>query len=297
MEAIKSMPPPISYYGGKQRIASKLIPYIPKHTVYCEPFCGGATILFKKSFPKVTDMSNYREVINDTDGDLINFFTKLRDNGKELVDKLYFTLYSEQEHKISKDLNIDDDLERARRYYINIQQSFNNKLNAGWKRGVYSQNIALTWLNKVNNLHKYIERMRQVYISNADALKCIKQWDSPQTFFFIDPPYMNANQGHYSGYTQEEYENLIELLKTVKGSFILTNYVEIEGVDWRKVEIKTYCSASGKGKVGLNRARKATEKELGNRKRTEIIYIKQSEEPRPEIKKLYESGKYDCFTG
>lgn len=62
----KPMKPPFSYYGGKQRMASKIIPYIPKHTVYVEPFCGSATILFKKPWPNVTNTHHYREYINDT---------------------------------------------------------------------------------------------------------------------------------------------------------------------------------------------------------------------------------------
>lgn len=39
---------PISYYGGKQRLISKILPLIPEHNLYCEPFLGGAAIFFAK---------------------------------------------------------------------------------------------------------------------------------------------------------------------------------------------------------------------------------------------------------
>ena len=153
----KPMQPPLAYYGGKQRMASKIIPHIPKHTVYCEPFCGGATMLFKKPYPKITSASDYREIINDVDKSLVNFFKQLRDNGEELCEKIELTLYSEHEHASSKFDNLyDDDLiEWARKYFINTQQSFGTILNAGWGRGVYGKNLSITWQKK-NRLTAYI---------------------------------------------------------------------------------------------------------------------------------------------
>lgn len=290
------MKPVISYYGGKQRLASKIIPYIPKHTVYCEPFCGGASILFMKPCPKVTNTSCYREVINDTNGNLINFYKQLRDNGEALSEKIKLTLCSEEEHKLSKCFDNIDDIERARRYYVNIQQSFSNQLNCGWRRSVFGRNHAAVWKNKISKIEEYIDRMADVNISNTDALKCILQWDSPQTFFYIDPPYPGANQGHYNGYKQSNFDTLVGVLKSIKGSFILSCYAQSDlPVEWERKEFIVYCSASGEGKVKINRSIKSTE--LGDIKRTEVIWIKKSTEPRAEIKKLYATGNYDCFTG
>jgi site-specific DNA-adenine methylase len=53
------MKTPISYYGGKQKLASTILKLIPDHNLYCEPFLGGAAIFFAK------EQSNV-EVINDT---------------------------------------------------------------------------------------------------------------------------------------------------------------------------------------------------------------------------------------
>jgi DNA adenine methylase len=293
------MKPPFSYYGGKQRLASKLVPLIPKHTVYVEPFAGGATLLFAKPWPEVSNNNHYREVINDTNGHLINFFRQLKDNGPELCRRLSLTLYSEQEHQTAKELEHDDHIEAACRFYVNVQQSFSNVMNAGWGRKVFTRNNSVTWMNQVDRLPSYIDRMRSVFISNQDALTCIEQWDSPQTFFYCDPPYPKANQGHYSGYTEQDFEDLLDTLKGIKGSALVSCYDH--GFDmpecWRRVEFDAYASSSGNGKVGADRSRKATAEELGNRKRTEVVLIKDASQPRPEIQKLYDSGKYDCFEG
>jgi DNA adenine methylase len=280
------MKPPISYYGGKQRLASKLIPLIPKHTVYVEPFCGGATLLFRKPWPNVTNKHHYREVINDIDGDLINFFRQLRDNGDDLCDLLELTPYSEEEHAIAKDFDIENDLERARRYFVNIQQSFSNVLHTGWGRNVSVVNLAATWFNKVSCLREYVGRMMSVHIANTDALKCIQQFDSPQTLFYCDPPYPGTAQGHYSGYTLEDFQNLIDALASIDGSFILSCY-ECEAVipeSWERFEFSSHSSAS----IRLR----------GRGKRTEVVYRHISTKTvKPEIQKIYDSGKLDCFKG
>ena len=82
------MKPPISYYGGKQRMASKIIPLIPPHTVYVEPFAGGAAILFNKPWPSVTNRDHYREIINDTDGDkeVIKFSCRCGNEIRRVID-------------------------------------------------------------------------------------------------------------------------------------------------------------------------------------------------------------------
>ena len=55
------MKTPLSYYGGKQQLAGKIVSLIPEHKVYCEPFIGGAAIFFRKVPSKV-------EIINDING-------------------------------------------------------------------------------------------------------------------------------------------------------------------------------------------------------------------------------------
>jgi len=61
------MKTPVTYYGGKQKLASTILKLIPEHNLYCEPFVGGAAIYFAKEPSNV-------EVINDTNKELMNFY-------------------------------------------------------------------------------------------------------------------------------------------------------------------------------------------------------------------------------
>ena len=280
-------------------MAHHIVPLIPKHTVYVEPFCGGAAVFFAKPWPKVTNNNHYREYLNDKDERIINFYRVLQTPVKrdELIERLQLTLHSEAEYQKAKDLDNGSDVERAWAYYVNSQQSFSNVLNAGWRRSVYGRNEQATWVNKIERLPQYLDRISSVGITCQDALTVIKQLDSPQTFFYCDPPYPNTEQGHYAGYTLEDFQALVNALDNCQGNFILSNYDQKNAnipADWQRFEFDTI--ASSRGRVGYDRSKKADES-AQNRKRTEVVWRRFNKVPvREEIAKLYASGAYDCFT-
>jgi DNA adenine methylase len=270
----------IPYYGGKARIASRIVEEINKisHTVYCEPFCGGASVFWQKKHTIPSDWNDYREVLNDSSEDLINLYRVLQTDFKMFQHKIKYTLYSESEHRLSKLILKNkanySELDQAWAYYVNICQGFANGLNKGWGRSVKSQNKAATWNNRKTELDLICDRLSTVHISCTDALKCIKDWDSQHTLFYLDPPYPDSDQGHYSGYPQSDFEDLLELLKTINGSFILSCYPNpAVPKEWKKVEIKAIMSASAKGKVRRDRALQVTDEELGDRERIECLWI------------------------
>jgi len=63
----KKLRSPIVWFGGKGHMVNKLLPLIPKHKIYVEPFGGGANLLIAKEPSPV-------EVYNDLDSGLVNFF-------------------------------------------------------------------------------------------------------------------------------------------------------------------------------------------------------------------------------
>jgi len=264
------MKPAFSYYGGKQRIVNKILPFIPRHTVYVEPFCGSATLFWNKKTPPVCHKDYYRDVLNDTNGLIINFFRVLQDEEKyrHLQRLIDYTPYHEEEHKKAKNIcktGSDNDVLLAWAFFVNIQMSFLHNLNSGFGYGKKSNNLPKVFLNKAN-LEEHAKRLQEVTIHNRKALEIIEMYNDPQTFLYLDPPYPNTNQGHYSGYTIKDYQNLIDILKTFKGSFILSSYVQgIEPEEWKRFDIDATMSAYNSNKV-----RQTT---FPDTKRTESIWI------------------------
>jgi DNA adenine methylase len=89
----------------------------------------------------------------------------------------------------------------------------------------------------------YAIRLQQVQIECCDALRIIRSRDTPETVFYLDPPYVGYEQGHYGGYTQEDFDALLGLLGTIQGKFILSSFRNASMVDftrkngWHTIEI------------------------------------------------------------
>lgn len=278
--------PPFSYYGGKQRMAHHLIPLIPKHVLYVEPFAGSGAVLFAKPLPQVTNYSHYREVLNDTNHDITNLFKVLRDDGERLEALLKLTPHSREEHRRCKaEPHTGDQLEDARRFMVRICQSFGNKLDDGWAKSKIV-NHAAAWDNKCN-LGQAINRLRHVQINSVDAIQCIKEWDAPHAFFYVDPPYVGTHQGHYGGYTESDLLSLCQTLDQSVGAFVLSSYDNeiCNSFGWDKREFAATCSVNS---YVTNR----------NKARTECVWVRgPTEEMRDDMKKALQRPEFDVFNG
>lgn len=83
---------PITYYGGKQTMLKHIRPLVPDHSVYTEAFAGGAALYFDKEPSKV-------EVINDLNGELINFYRTVVNDFDLLRKEIDTTLHSRGQHQ------------------------------------------------------------------------------------------------------------------------------------------------------------------------------------------------------
>ena len=215
------MKPALIYYGGKQNMLSYIMPLIPKHGCYVEPFCGGASVFFAKKNSSV-------EVLNDTNYNLINFYRTLQDHKKgiRLLKMCKGTLYSRTEHHRAISLfNSGSDIERAWALWFKINTGFSGKLNGGFSvTKIPGSSPGMKFTNYKQNLSMIAARLENVQIDNVDAIGCIYYYEDETTFFYLDPPYLNADQGHYTGYTEKDFKQLLNKLSDIKGKFILSCY-------------------------------------------------------------------------
>jgi DNA adenine methylase len=70
----------------------------------------------------------------------------------------------------------------------------------------------------------YAIRLQRVQIECCAALRIIGNRDTPETFFYLDLPYVGADQGHYDDYTRMDFDALLGLLEGIKGKFLLSSF-------------------------------------------------------------------------
>jgi DNA adenine methylase len=244
--------PAFVYFGGKFRLADRLIALMPPHDIYCEPFGGAASVLLRKPPALI-------EVHNDLSGDIYNFFTVLRSDafGPVLMEKLRLTPYSRREFEEALASEDPDPVERARAFYTIVLMSINHgaknvptdflfprldQCSDTWK--IYSGGI--------ENLSLVRERLGRVVLENRDALMTIRDYDRPGTLFYCDPPYImktrKTGRKYLHDMTDEDHVALAETLRSVKGMAMVSGYRcdlydrLYEG--WRRVDFQTINLAS-----------------------------------------------------
>jgi len=212
---------PLSYYGGKQQLANRILGMIPEHDVYCEPFCGGAAIFFAKRPSNV-------EIINDANGEIINFYEVLKRDFPALEREIEISLHSRKQHRhariIRENPDMFDRVKRAWAVWMLANGSYGCMMDGGFaydKTGTTSKKLR----NKREGFTAdYAIRLQSVQIECCDALRIIGSRDTARTFFYLDPPYVGADQGHYDGYTQMDFDALLGILESIQGKFLLSSF-------------------------------------------------------------------------
>lgn len=245
--------PFLDYFGGKFRLAPWIISHFPKHEIYCEPFCGAASVLMRKDPSKM-------EVLNDLDSEIFNVFKVARNHGAKLKKLLKLTPYSRKSYLEAR-VPVQDPVEMAKntviKSFMGIGDSIHNK--SGFRKSITS-NVppSRSFANYVDYFDFFTERLRSVLIENLSYNEIFKAYDSNKTLFYIDPPYPHFTRSKKHRYGHEMTENchniLIERILTLKGRVILSSYKNpvYDSLNWR-TELK--------------------EARTQKTKRTEVLYI------------------------
>jgi DNA adenine methylase len=212
----------VRYFGGKSGELARtwIVPNLPPHTVYVEPFGGAAGVLFNKPPVEI-------EVYNDLSSGLATLFrvVRKRKTRRMLEEALELTLYARDEwrycldryrefqqrqssssHSGNESLNnnqqqstafadlssVELEVEVARQVYVLLEQSFTGTLgNRGWSFGgaKHGKNLARQFRGKLARFPLVAERLREVIIECNDALDVLEDWNRPDALWYLDPPY------------------------------------------------------------------------------------------------------------
>jgi DNA adenine methylase len=207
---------PLSYIGGKNRIAKKIIEIFPKHTTYVEAFAGGAQVLFHKEPSPV-------EILNDLDGDIVNFFRVCQSHHEELLRYLKFTLVSRKWFALYEAQTPEalTDIQRAARFFYLQKNAFGGLI---LKRNYHYCIARPPNLNPgslpqlFENVH---QRLEKVQIESLPYEEILRRYDRPQTLFYLDPPYWDRKLYRFN-FSEGDFSKLEERLQKVRGKFILS---------------------------------------------------------------------------
>ncbi|MEH7116107.1 DNA adenine methylase [Neobacillus vireti] len=237
---------PIKWQGGKRNLRKEIINLIPEHNTYVEPFAGGLWVFFGKDKSKV-------EVINDVDKDLITFYNVLKNNIDSFMEKFDTYLISREEFNYLKTLSnneLDNIMIAYKFFYLN-KNSFGGTMtsfNSYHRDKPYLNDNALKLLKKAH------QRLKNVWIENMDYSELISKFDTKDSFFYLDPPYYETNNGGYKYGKDIDFKGLHNLLRNMKGKFLLSindhEYIKELFKDFyiKEIEVRYNISKDSKGR-------------------------------------------------
>ena len=203
-----------SYPGGKWPVRHLIVGSFPRHTTYVDVFGGSAAIILTKE-------PSDGEVFNDKNEQIANFFRVVKHRPSELAEKAQTWIHSRKLwSELKQSVQSADEIERALRFWITLQDSFGSMgEHYGTSRiGCHSVTHARKYLLEV------AARLESVHVEGLDFEKCIRTYDSPDTFFYCDPPYPDTKGGstNYNLLSEDEWRNLRKVLGAIKGKFLLS---------------------------------------------------------------------------
>lgn len=249
----------LKYPGSKGRVANWIVSHIPPHDFYVEPFFGSGAVLFAKPRSKA-------EVVNDLDGNVVNFFRVCRDAPEELARALYLTPCSRSEYEEIQEIHAGQPmnmtgqpLEDARRFAIRCIQGTGTRIGqrTGWKKETNSivSNTARSWSYLPDKIAPVAERLRGVAIENMDALELIQKHNTSKTLLYCDPPYLGSTRGgsiyRFEMRGEELHRKLLQVLMEHKGPVILGGYENdlynkiLLAAGWNKDSKEAYVQGGG----------------------------------------------------
>ncbi len=216
---------PIKWVGGKSRLRKFIIPLLPAHTCYVEPFAGAAWVLFGKPPSDV-------EILNDREQELVNFFQVVKDKPEDLIASFEWELVSrtEFERLAGSDPAQMTDVQRAHRFYYLIMAGWGGELHyPRFQTSIIDGGHGNRLFGALKTLRQRLEpihrRLSTVIIENLDWQDCVDRYDRKGSVMYIDPPYP-GNGCNYSHNMRDwsAHKVLSERLSRAQCNWILSSY-------------------------------------------------------------------------
>ena len=236
----------VGYLGGKSyrnrsgsgKWIASMLPVIGG---YCEPFSGMAGTLLQRPLVK-------REILNDADGLIVNWWRCVRDIPDAFNEKLELIPLSEREFEnavfyldfcdtddVCKLADEGPDLRLGVATHIVLSQSL--KATTSQREWRFRHSTAASTSLKLPEVHRLARRIRKVQLLCRDGVEVIKDVGrNPDVVIYADPPYPTSVQ-RYS--KTVDMVALGKALQDVQGPCAISgNEDEWDGLGWMRHEHK-----------------------------------------------------------
>lgn len=219
---------PFRYPGGKTwlvPVVRRWLASLPtKPRVFCEPFCGGATVGLSMVFEGLTD----RLLLAEIDENVAAVWkTVLNDHAQKLIEKIGQFEVSQESVRALLNKPPKTLLDRAFATIIRNRVQRGGILAPGaslMKHGENGRGLASRWYP--NTLQKRIEgislRRASITFIEGDGIEWMRRnADQADAVYFIDPPYTVAGRRLYA-YSEVDHEELFRIASELRGDFLMT---------------------------------------------------------------------------
>ena len=202
------MRPPLKWVGGKQKLLEQLKPLLPSRMdgAYFEPFVGGGAMFF--------DLKPHRAFLSDANGDLINFYMRLRDQPDSTIREAQLVFHEDRYYRSRREFNdregkrtvVDNrDLIRRAALFLYLNKAGFNGLWRTNQSGEMNTPIGTRKQHEVDvaGLERAASALYGVYLGAETfdvSLLAVSQGD----FVYLDPPYWLP--GGHTAYTKEGFD-------------------------------------------------------------------------------------------
>lgn len=209
--------------GLTRKIAQAAAKCIPEHKIYVELFAGTSPLLRAK--PK--ELSE-REIIVDIDPDVIAFLKAIK-SGRWVDWKRYDWRPSKERFAELRSALLNGELSGNKRTFAWVYTIFYGAAGYCGRHGVnpffFNSEDGYNWRYEVelffNRCALWEARLQGVKIKRMDALEALQEFDSPDTFFFADPPWEFETSEHFYIHSDFDHDRFRRLCSSIKGKILV----------------------------------------------------------------------------
>jgi DNA adenine methylase len=185
------------------------------------------------------NLRSSRTVFNDIDPEIVNLFKTIKSSPGPISDYLEKHIQEDSRNRRGRNSGAVDSDEGAKNNPVQPSQRKQLKgvsversiyflethiTGFGGSGGTYrtrERSVSPFFRNLNHNFPEIWKKVSQFTIENLDFRTLVSKYDSPEVFFYFDPPY-HSREWYSFNFREQDYSNLKDLISGIRGRYLLT---------------------------------------------------------------------------